>query len=359
MFPLTSESRVYYGVTREDYKSRPALARPVQKRLARRASWEGMRIGMIGLDTTHAPTITKLLHDPYDPQHIPGARVVAAFAGGSPDMPISISRVPQFTAEVRSYGVDILGSPEEVADSCDIVFLHAADGRTHPGLFKAVAGRGRPIFIDKPLAISTADADKILGIAEQTNTKVFASSAFRYADGLVAALESIRASGERVNSCQIHFWLQIQETQGRYFWYGIHASDMLHAVMGKSVREVEAVNGGDDETIRIWHEDGRQSRLIGSQTEGTFKVTIETDRRKLEVDLASSIPSLASRLTAAAFDVLTEGTYPRLWGATSAGSVCGGQFGQPRDPNLSEIRDVIRLLDAAQRSYESERKITI
>ena len=361
-FPLAAGSPAYNGLSVEDYKKRPASALPASpapKRLARRAKWQGLRVGMIGLDTTHAPTITKLLHDPSAPHHIPGARVVAAFPGGSPDMPISITRVPQFTAELRSYGVDIVGSPEDVADACDIVFLHAADGRTHPGLFQAVAGRCQAVFVDKPLATSNADADRMFALAEKTGTRLFSTSAFRYADGLVTALESIRESGEQVKSCQIRFWLQIQETQGRYFWYGIHASDMLHAVMGKGVRAVESVNGGDKDTIHVWHEDGRESSLIGALNDGTFHVTIKTDRRKLEIDLASSLPSVTARVTSAAFDVLTEGSYPRLWGASGTGSVCGGRVGHPRDPDVAETRGVIRLLDAAQLSFVSRQKTAI
>src|SRR5262249_29288697 len=125
-----------------------------------------VRVGLVGLDTTHALTFTDLLHNPYNPHHIPGAKVVAAFPGGSPDMDISASRVGGFTTELREkYGVPIVASPEAVADVADVVFILSCDGRTHPGLFRSVAGRGRPVFIDKPLAISSADADLIYAIA--------------------------------------------------------------------------------------------------------------------------------------------------------------------------------------------------
>src|SRR5690606_35005962 len=48
-----------------------------------------LRVGLIGLDTSHVVAFTRLLNDPAHPDHVPGARVVAAFKGGSPDVEAS------------------------------------------------------------------------------------------------------------------------------------------------------------------------------------------------------------------------------------------------------------------------------
>jgi hypothetical protein len=125
------------------------------------------------------------------------------------------------------------------------------------------------------------------------------------------------------------------------------------------VREVEVSNNGDQDTISVWYEDGRQSSLIGSQNEGTFHVSIETDKRTLEVDLGPSIASLGARVLAAALDVLTEGQFPRLWAATAAGSVSGNRPGRALDPDNHETMEVIGLFDAAQRSYASKERTII
>ena len=55
-----------------------------------------IRLGIIGTDTSHAVEFTKLLNDESAPDRIPGARVVAAFKGGSADIASSISRVDQY-----------------------------------------------------------------------------------------------------------------------------------------------------------------------------------------------------------------------------------------------------------------------
>jgi predicted dehydrogenase len=362
--PLGSTSTVCRGVSKEDYDarkcSRKTTERTAMRTVRNTVSGNAIRVGLIGLDTSHASAFTGILHNPNDPFHIPGARVVAAYPGGSTDMPISLSRVEGFTRELQdAYGVRIMDAPEDVAEACDIVFILASDGRIHPALFRTVAGRGKPVFMDKPFAVSASDAQDMFTLATETGTRVFASSAFRYADGLVSALNSIKSAGERVKTCRVHYWLQIQETQGRYFWYGIHGAEMLFAIMGRGVLEVEASSGVDHDSITVRHDDGRQSSIVGSKSDGTFNVSIETDQRELNIDLSSSMPSLSARLLWSALDVLTEGHFPQLWGATSVGSASGTRPGRALDPALEETMEIVRLLDAAQRSYASQQRVDI
>jgi predicted dehydrogenase len=362
--PLSSRSPVYSGVSQEQYDARKCSRKRTERKAIETVVSKGngnvVRVGLIGLDTTHATTFTSILHDPSNPFHIPGAKVVAAYPGGSPDMPVSISRVSGFTNELRNtYGVPIKDSPEDVAEACDLVFILASDGRTHPTLLRTVAGYGKPVFLDKPFAVSTSDAQEMFALSADTGARVFASSAFRYADGLVNALDSIHAAGERVKACSVRYWLQIQETQGRYFWYGIHGAEMLLAIMGGGVREVEASSNAAQDSINVLHDDGRQSSIVGSTVDGTFCVTIETNKREVQVDLTSSMPSLSARALWAALDVLTCGQFPRLWPATAAGSVSGPRPGRALDPDSTETMEVVRLLDAAQQSYGSKRRVVV
>src|SRR5215204_6006130 len=60
-----------------------------------------LRLGMIGLDTSHVPAFTELLNNPNAKNHIPGAKVVAAFKGGSPDLESSASRVDGYTKTLQ------------------------------------------------------------------------------------------------------------------------------------------------------------------------------------------------------------------------------------------------------------------
>ncbi|HWI59844.1 MAG TPA: gfo/Idh/MocA family oxidoreductase, partial [Bacillota bacterium] len=55
-----------------------------------------LRIGIIGCDTSHATAFTETLNNPDAKGHVPGGKVVAAFKGGSKDVPSSWSRIEQY-----------------------------------------------------------------------------------------------------------------------------------------------------------------------------------------------------------------------------------------------------------------------
>src|SRR5262245_39137597 len=89
------------------------------QRAARQAA-APIGLGVIGFDTSHVLRFTELLNDPSNPDHVAGARVVAAFKGGSPDMEQSATRIERFTAEVRDkWKVELVGSIEELCQKVD------------------------------------------------------------------------------------------------------------------------------------------------------------------------------------------------------------------------------------------------
>src|SRR5262245_8444121 len=143
-----------------------------------------LRIGIIGADTSHAVDFARLLNDQQDPHHIPGGEVVAVYPGGSRDMELSVSRVKEFTDRLRDgYGVKVVESQTEVGEQVDIVFIESVDGRVHLKQFKEVCRFRRPTFIDKPFAITSADAREMYRLAEQHGVTLMSNSALRYAEG--------------------------------------------------------------------------------------------------------------------------------------------------------------------------------
>src|SRR5262245_46434551 len=114
-----------------------------------------IRLGMIGLDTSHVIAFTKALNDPNNPEHVAGARVVAAFKGSSPDIESSVDRIEGFTAELREkWNVEIVNDIPTLCKKVDAVLLESVDGRPHLEQVRPVFAAGKPVFIDKPLAAS-------------------------------------------------------------------------------------------------------------------------------------------------------------------------------------------------------------
>ena len=109
---------------------------------------------------------------------------MAAFPGGSPDLPTSIDRVPGFTEDVKKLGVEIVDSIDALLPKVDAVLLESVDGRPHLEQARPVIKAGKPLFIDKPVAASLADAMEIFRLAEEADVPCFSSSSLRFSPGI-------------------------------------------------------------------------------------------------------------------------------------------------------------------------------
>lgn len=227
-----------------------------------------LKLGMIGLDTSHAVTFTRLLNDASEMHHVPGGKVTVAWPGGSSDFAKSYTRVNEFTDILKSqFGVRILKSPEEVAASSDAILLTAVDGRTHPEWFRRIAGFGKPVFIDKPFAVSVKDAEEIARIGRNNRVPLMSSSPRRFSQALIETL----ANGDKgaVNGADAFGPLRIEPTQGGLFWYGIHTVETLYAILGRGCVSVTAIASPNHETVvGVW-KDGRIGVFRGDLGENT------------------------------------------------------------------------------------------
>src|SRR5206468_12596537 len=113
-------------------------------------------------------------------------RVVAAYPGGSRDLPSSWDRVAGYTKQLRDeFHVEIVDSIETLLSKVDVVLLESVDGRPHLEQVKPVFKAHKPVFIDKPVAGSLADALEIYRLAKESNTPCFSSSSLRFSPGIL------------------------------------------------------------------------------------------------------------------------------------------------------------------------------
>lgn len=256
-----------------------------------------LKIGMIGLDTSHVIAFTKLINDPGSEYHVPGGKVEIAFPGGSQDFDLSYSRVEGFTSQLRDeFGVAIVDSIEAVAESSDAILLESVDGRVHLEQFRKIAPYGKPIFIDKPLAVSVKDAETIIELAERYKIPVMSSSALRYAEGLTQALNN-KEKGDIIGA-ESFGPMSMVSTQPGFFWYGIHSVEMLFAILGEGCRHVTATTTEHhDLIVGVW-EDGRIGSVRGNRKGNhTFGAVVHREKGSDFVDVYShSKPYYASLL---------------------------------------------------------------
>jgi len=238
---------------------------------------EPIKVGLIGLDTSHVTAFTNLLNNSSDPKHVPGAKVVAAWKGGSPDIESSISRVDGYTRELQEkFGVEICETIEDLCNRVDAIILTSVDGRPHLEQVRPVLRAGKPVFIDKPMAGSLRDVIAIFSLAEKAGVPCFSSSSYRYYDSLKSALAQDVGS---VRGCISIGPCHLEPHHPDLFWYGVHPTEALFTVLGPECETVARVHTPDTDVVTGTWSNGRTGVLYGLRTGSTpHKVIIFGDK---------------------------------------------------------------------------------
>ena len=126
-----------------------------------------MRIGIIGLDTSHSTAFTELINSGSDETFSKGFRVVAAYPYGSKTIQSSYERIPGYIEKVKANGVEITSSIADLLEKVDCVLLETNDGRLHLEQAVEVFKSGKICYIDKPVGATLGDAIAIYEMAEK------------------------------------------------------------------------------------------------------------------------------------------------------------------------------------------------
>jgi hypothetical protein len=220
-----------------------------------------LRAGLIGLDTSHVIAFTKVLNDPNAEGDLADVTVVAAYPGGSRDIPSSWDRVPKYTEQLREMGVEICDSIDAMLDKVDVVLLESLDGRPHLEQARPVIAAGKPLFIDKPMAGSLADVIEIFRLAQEAGVPCFSSSSLRYGDR-VQEMRNDSPIG-KILGCAAFSPCSLEEHHPDLFWYGVHGVETLFAIMGPGCEQVTRVQTDNTElVVGVW-KDGRVGTFRG------------------------------------------------------------------------------------------------
>ncbi|HLY72960.1 MAG TPA: Gfo/Idh/MocA family oxidoreductase [Planctomycetota bacterium] len=235
---------------------------------------EPLRIGIVGLDTSHVVAFTQLLNDSKNANHIPGAKVVCAFKGGSPDVESSASRVEGFTKTLQEkWGVEIVDSVEALCSKVDAVLLESVDGRPHLAQARPIFAAKRRVFIDKPLAGSYKDGVEIARLAKESGTPFFSASSVRFYDAITKTKDD-PALG-KVQGCDAFSPASLEPHHPDLFWYGVHGVEALYTVMGPGCESVRRRFDKDTDLVVGRWKDGRTATYRGIRKgKGDYGVTI-------------------------------------------------------------------------------------
>jgi hypothetical protein len=289
-----------------------------------------LKLGIIGTDVSHVIHFSRILNKPGEPDHVAGARIVAAYKGGSPDIVSSHTRVDKYAEDLAGvYGVEIVPDIPTLCSKVDGVLLESGDGRIHLQQAKQVIAAGKPLFIDKPLASTLEDAREIAKLASAAGVQWFSSSGLRFNE-LGTKFKYPDAIGVTVwgpGPTEEHHYLDLS-------WYAIHPIETLYTLMGTGCQEVVRITGGDknsgsDVIVGHW-KDGRVGTVRTLRPSGGYGVVVYRPKSIVQSspDVAFSYAPLVQQI------------------------VNFFQTGKPAVPN-DETLEIFAFMDAAQRSKEA------
>ena len=238
--------------------------------LAASAPAADIRVGIIGTDTSHVPAFTQLLNDPAAPGHIPGARVVAAYKGGSPDIESSRTRVDKYAEEIQQkYGVEIVPDISTLLTKVDAVMIESVEGRPHLAQVRPVIAAHKPVFIDKPLASTLEDAREIARLAREAGVPWFSSSSLRFADFVVQmhVPDITGAFTWGPGPFEEHHQLELA-------WYAIHPIEVLYTLLGPGCEEVTRLSAADADEISCKWRGGRIGTVRALRPYGSYGAVV-------------------------------------------------------------------------------------
>lgn len=223
-----------------------------------------MKIGMIGLDTSHCLAFTGILNK--ENSAVPGFRVTVVYPKGSPDIKSSTERVPEYTKKINELGVKVVDSLDELVSQVDAVLLETNDGRPHLEQVIPVLKAGKPVFIDKPIAGSLTDAVTIFELSKHYKSPLFSSSSLRFASG-AQALRNGKIGD--ITGCDTYSPCSLEKTHPDLFWYGIHGVETLFTVMGTGCESVTRASTKDFDFVAGTWNGGRIGTFRGIRAGGS------------------------------------------------------------------------------------------
>ncbi|RPK63813.1 Gfo/Idh/MocA family oxidoreductase [Streptomyces sp. NBC_01732] len=172
-----------------------------------------MRIGIVGTDNSHVDQIVRHLNG----DGATGDARVVALSGG---------RGRRNVALAATGGIaEIVDEPAALIGLVDAVVVADRDGANHRQQAIPLLAAGLPVFVDKPLSRTVADARAMIDTARAHNAPLNSSSALRWIPD-TEALVARSAQGGTPQLVVVSGPADPDGDHGGIFFYGIHAVDI-------------------------------------------------------------------------------------------------------------------------------------
>lgn len=295
-----------------------------------------IKIGLIGLDTSHCEAFTQVFNDSSYAHHIPGARVVVACPGVSTDYPPSVQRSVCYIDKLKnSYKIPMVETPEEVASQCDLVMITSLDGRKHLEFVEKVAPFKKPTFVDKPFTTTSSDAERIVKLSKEGGFPLMSCSALRYMDGFRKGLETQEHGA--LKGMHVFGTMILDDFMPGWFFYGVHWVEMVVAAFGPDFKDIVVQSDEDQDHLLARWKTGAFATINGQRTaHRNWGVTFHFEKYFINVDLQKDSRLIYCGMLEKVIQELAHGKMP---------------------VSYEEMLAVVRMMEVANKSRQNGQRI--
>jgi predicted dehydrogenase len=248
-----------------------------------------IRLGCIGIDSSHLPEFTRRIKALNDAGKTP-CRVTQFWTDGTHDWP-DVADVQKWKSETLAMGVAEAKSLDALLASVDGVLVLAVNGHRHQELAMPALERGLPTYVDKPFTCNLDQARQMLASSRKNKARCYSASSLRFitetskldfaAIGQIAAIDAYGAG-------------ELLDMMPDLWHYGCHSIEMVDAIFKASgqaagVKRVSAITMPDRHLVDYEYRDGRYVRLrLERKGVWSFGATIHGEKSvaQLVVDFA-------------------------------------------------------------------------
>jgi predicted dehydrogenase len=253
-----------------------------------------IRVGAIGIDSSHLPEFTKRINAMNDAAQT-CCRVTAFWSDGRHDLPAE--QVQKWRETTLSHGATEAKSIDDLLANVDAVMVLAVNGHRHLELALPSLQRGLPTYVDKPLTCDLAEAKELLAVARESNARCYSASSLRFATE-VTELDKSRLG--KLIAIDAYGPGELNAAMAGLFFYGVHTIEMVDAIWGPGVKRVSAITMPARDLVDLEYHDGRYARLrLERNGAYSFGATVhgEKDIASFKVDFADVYNRLVKGMT--------------------------------------------------------------
>ncbi len=230
-----------------------------------------MRLGYVGLDNSHADALIPAINV-NRPAGLPDSRVTCIWG-------LEAERAEALKA--KGQVEKIVASPEEMLGRVDGVIVGSRHGDRHLAEARPFLEAGLPVYIDKPLTTTLADARELTALAARHGARVTSFSGLRTIPDVIDLKQQYAAIDTERYGGAISGHGDDSNPYGGWYFYAVHSIELMLDVFDLQRGNLRAEVLGQQLHVRCADEGGQVVTILLSPKWPPFSIMAYANQKTL------------------------------------------------------------------------------